>query len=89
VEKTWRAGAGMRMKTFWPRKRLLNGWADSKPLFLLVTEDGLDSLTEILSGQINKVALRHYIDFFDFAGLRLDLAFRFFIKKIVSNVYPS
>lgn len=30
----------------------------------------------LLSAQINKVALRHYVDFFDFAGLRLDLAFR-------------
>lgn len=27
-------------------------------------------------GRINKVALRHYIDFFDFSGLRLDVAFR-------------
>lgn len=30
----------------------------------------------ITSAQINKVALRYYVDFFDFAGLRLDLAFR-------------
>jgi hypothetical protein len=28
-------------------------------------------------GRINKVALRHYIDCFDFSGLRLDFAFRF------------
>jgi hypothetical protein len=28
------------------------------------------------SGRINKLALRHYVDFFDFGGLRLDLAFR-------------
>lgn len=41
----------MRMKTFWPRKRLLNGWADSEPLFLLATEDGLDSLTKSLAAK--------------------------------------
>lgn len=29
------------------------------------------------SGLINKVALRHYIDFFDFTDLRLDNAFRY------------
>lgn len=28
------------------------------------------------SGRINKTALRHYVNFFDFAGLRLDMAFR-------------
>lgn len=28
---------------------------------------------------MNGVALRHYIDFFDFAGLRLDLAFRYVV----------
>ncbi|KAJ3501331.1 hypothetical protein NLJ89_g9384 [Agrocybe chaxingu] len=33
-------------------------------------------------GQINKAALRHYIDFFDFAGLRLDLAFRRLCGKL-------
>ncbi|KAF8973305.1 hypothetical protein BDZ97DRAFT_1752291 [Flammula alnicola] len=33
-------------------------------------------------GQVNKVALRYYIDFFDFAGLRLDLAFRRLCGKL-------
>ncbi|KAF8161062.1 hypothetical protein B0H34DRAFT_673104 [Crassisporium funariophilum] len=33
-------------------------------------------------GQINSVALRYYIDFFDFAGLRLDLAFRRLCAKL-------
>jgi Sec7-like guanine-nucleotide exchange factor len=28
------------------------------------------------SGRVNKAALRHYMDNFDFSGLRLDLAFR-------------
>lgn len=37
-----------------------------------------DKIAEWLGGQsvINKVALRHYIDHFEFSGLRLDLAFR-------------
>ncbi|KAI0266753.1 hypothetical protein BC834DRAFT_111496 [Gloeopeniophorella convolvens] len=33
-------------------------------------------------GRINKVALRHYIDNFDFSGLRLDLAFRRLCAKL-------
>lgn len=33
-------------------------------------------------GRINKLALRHYVDFFDFQGLRLDLAFRRFCAKL-------
>ncbi|TFK44669.1 hypothetical protein BDQ12DRAFT_29737 [Crucibulum laeve] len=33
-------------------------------------------------GRINKVALRHYIDFFDFTSLRLDLAFRRLCAKL-------
>lgn len=34
------------------------------------------SLIPLSSGRVNKVALRHYVDNFDFSGLRLDLAFR-------------
>lgn len=41
---------------------------------------------KILSGQINKVALRYYIDFFDFSGLRLDLAFRLLLL-LLSRVF--
>jgi hypothetical protein len=32
--------------------------------------------SRVCSKPINKAALRHYINFFDFTGLRLDLAFR-------------
>ncbi|KAH8119341.1 hypothetical protein DFH11DRAFT_1501723 [Phellopilus nigrolimitatus] len=34
------------------------------------------------TGLINKVALRYYIDFFDFSGLRLDVAFRRLCAKL-------
>ncbi|KAG5645208.1 hypothetical protein DXG03_006726 [Asterophora parasitica] len=33
-------------------------------------------------GRINKLALHHYVDFFDFSGLRLDLAFRRLCAKL-------
>lgn len=33
-------------------------------------------LIPLFSGRVNKIALRHYVDYFDFSGLRLDLAFR-------------
>ncbi|KAF8993676.1 hypothetical protein BDQ17DRAFT_1401548 [Cyathus striatus] len=33
-------------------------------------------------GRINKVALKHYVEFFDFTGLRLDLAFRRLCAKL-------
>lgn len=33
-------------------------------------------------GRINKVALHHYMDFYDFTGLRLDLAFRRLCAKL-------
>jgi PH and SEC7 domain-containing protein len=33
-------------------------------------------LIPLFSGRVNKIALRHYMDNFDFSGLRLDLAFR-------------
>jgi hypothetical protein len=36
----------------------------------------LNSLTFFRRAPVNKVALHHYINFFDFSGLRLDLAFR-------------
>ena len=39
--------------------------------------DGVDGVESFLgSGPINKIALRYYMDYFDFAGLRLDNAFR-------------
>ncbi|TFK74047.1 hypothetical protein BDN72DRAFT_956116 [Pluteus cervinus] len=43
-----------------------------------------EKIAEWLGGQvlINKVALKHYIDFFDFTGLRLDLAFRKLCTKL-------
>ncbi|KAF8658264.1 hypothetical protein AX16_002040 [Volvariella volvacea WC 439] len=34
------------------------------------------------NGVINKVALRHYVDFYDFSGLRLDMAFRRLCAKL-------
>lgn len=41
------------------------------------------------SGAMNRVALRYYIDFFNFSGLRLDHAFRqvffFRLKRINSQ----
>ncbi|KNZ80519.1 PH and SEC7 domain-containing protein C11E3.11c [Termitomyces sp. J132] len=33
-------------------------------------------------GRINKLALHHYVNFFDFAGLRLDMAFRRLCSKL-------
>ena len=33
-------------------------------------------ITSLDSGSINKIALRYYMDYFDFVGLRLDNAFR-------------
>ncbi|KAK0461134.1 uncharacterized protein EV420DRAFT_1331494 [Desarmillaria tabescens] len=33
-------------------------------------------------GRINKLALQNYVDFFNFAGLRLDIAFRQFCSKL-------
>ncbi|KAG6876562.1 hypothetical protein C0992_012409 [Termitomyces sp. T32_za158] len=33
-------------------------------------------------GRINKTALRHYVNFFDFTGLRLDMAFRRLCSKL-------
>ncbi|THH27852.1 hypothetical protein EUX98_g6347 [Antrodiella citrinella] len=43
-----------------------------------------DKIAEWLGGQspINKVALRHYMDFFDFSDLRLDNAFRRLCAKL-------
>ncbi|CAL1707118.1 unnamed protein product [Somion occarium] len=43
-----------------------------------------DKIAEWLGGQspINKVALRHYMDNFDFSGLRLDIAFRRLCAKL-------
>jgi len=35
------------------------------------------SLTILIRGRVNAVALHHYVEFYDFAGLRLDHAFRF------------
>jgi Sec7-like guanine-nucleotide exchange factor len=34
-------------------------------------------LCVLLRGPINQAVLHHYIDFFDFSGLRLDVAFRY------------
>lgn len=68
------------MKISWPKKRLLIGWADCEFFFVTFTTGyvRIDMLTITLSGQINKTALWHDVNFFDFAGLRLDLAFRLF-----------
>ncbi|KAA1471675.1 hypothetical protein DENSPDRAFT_837715 [Dentipellis sp. KUC8613] len=33
-------------------------------------------------GRVNKIALRHYLDHFDFSGLRLDMAFRRLCAKL-------
>ncbi|KAM6502301.1 hypothetical protein JOM56_002278 [Amanita muscaria] len=43
-----------------------------------------EKMAEYLGGQghANKIALRHYVSFFDFSGLRLDLAFRRFCSKL-------
>ncbi|KAJ6475350.1 hypothetical protein C8R47DRAFT_1143196 [Mycena vitilis] len=45
---------------------------------------GKEKIAEWLGsvGAINKVALHHYINFFDFTGLRLDLAFRRLCAKL-------
>ncbi|KAJ7925285.1 hypothetical protein B0H13DRAFT_1975846 [Mycena leptocephala] len=45
---------------------------------------GKEKIAEWLGGvrAINKVALRYYINFFDFTGLRLDLAFRRLCAKL-------
>ncbi|KAH7888837.1 hypothetical protein F5I97DRAFT_1804288 [Phlebopus sp. FC_14] len=34
------------------------------------------------NGQINKIALRHYMNYYDFTGLRLDMAFRRLCTKL-------
>ncbi|SJK97632.1 uncharacterized protein ARMOST_00885 [Armillaria ostoyae] len=43
-----------------------------------------DKIAEWLggTGRINKLALQNYVDFFSFAGLRLDIAFRQFCSKL-------
>lgn len=43
-----------------------------------------DKIAEWLGGhgRINKLALHHYVNFFDFSGLRLDLAFRRLCAKL-------
>ncbi|KAJ6499316.1 hypothetical protein C8R45DRAFT_1071846 [Mycena sanguinolenta] len=45
---------------------------------------GKEKIAEWLGSDkpVNKAALRHYINFFDFAGLRLDLAFRRLCAKL-------
>ncbi|KAJ7178525.1 hypothetical protein C8R43DRAFT_973640 [Mycena crocata] len=45
---------------------------------------GKEKIAEWLGsvGPINKIALHHYINFFDFTGLRLDLAFRRLCAKL-------
>ncbi|CAK5265616.1 unnamed protein product [Mycena citricolor] len=45
---------------------------------------GKEKIAEWLGGvaSINKVALYHYLDFFDFSGLRLDMAFRRLCAKL-------
>ncbi|KAJ7045497.1 hypothetical protein C8F04DRAFT_436332 [Mycena alexandri] len=45
---------------------------------------GKEKIAEWLGsvGAVNKIALRHYINFFDFTGLRLDLAFRRLCAKL-------
>ncbi|KAJ7462291.1 hypothetical protein B0H11DRAFT_2285624 [Mycena galericulata] len=45
---------------------------------------GKEKIAEWLGGvgPVNKVALHHYINFFDFSGLRLDLAFRRLCAKL-------
>ncbi|KAJ7647350.1 hypothetical protein FB45DRAFT_782018 [Roridomyces roridus] len=45
---------------------------------------GKDKIAEWLGGiaPVNKVALHHYLNFFDFSGLRLDLAFRRLCAKL-------
>ena len=39
-------------------------------------------LTSGCSGLVNKIALKYYMDYFDFSGLRLDLAFRRLCAKL-------
>lgn len=37
------------------------------------------------SGRINKLALRHYMEYFDFRALRLDHAFRYEARRFVAE----
>lgn len=60
------------------KRRSPSGWAASTYLSI-VFEANADTQC---SGRINKVALRYYMDFFDFAGLRLDAAFRRLCAKL-------
>lgn len=48
-------------------------------LFLLV-------IVVVCSGRIKKIALRYYMDYFDFSGLRLDMAFRCVFSFFLSSL---
>ena len=75
VARSWHHGVGMTMMIFCQRKKLLSGSVGSKFYAQSHVERFLISLFP-RSGQINRLTLRHYMNFFDFSGLRLDNAFR-------------
>ncbi|KAF8200849.1 hypothetical protein BJ912DRAFT_1019831 [Pholiota molesta] len=81
--KSWLRGAGMRMRISWPRKRLRSGWVDSALFsFIIIAFNCLKKIGTPCSGPVNKVALRYYVEYFDFSGLRLDMAFRRLCGKL-------
>jgi hypothetical protein len=61
---------------FCQRKRSLSGLVDSK-FYVRSRVEWFLMLPTLRSNQINKITLRHYMNFFDFGGLRLDNGFRF------------
>ena len=67
-------GAGLRMRSFCQRTRLLSGLAGSE-CFVSASSSLWPSKLRCRS-VINKTALRHYMDNFDFTEMRLDQAFR-------------
>lgn len=79
-----RKNAGLRMRSSWHERRLRNGSVDSMSLLLLLySYHSFDNAYSLFhSGTVNKVALHYYMNFFDFSGLRLDVAFRRLCAKL-------
>jgi len=73
VGRSSQRGVSKKTRNSWPRIRLRNGWVASEYPFPQCPSCG--NITHF-SGQMNKVAVRYYMDYYDFTGLRLDNAFR-------------
>ena len=71
-------GAGWRTRSSCRRTRLLSGWAGSKSVSA-VSRSGVQQSRRSI---INKTALRHYMDNFDFTEMRLDQAFRYVVPRM-------